>query len=265
MKTCSKCKTEKEESEFCKDSRRKDKLTPWCKACQRESGAKRRLNNKDKDRERTSRWYRENKDRVREREAKRRKDDPEKERSRQRAWVEKNREKHTERIRKYKKDNAEAIKERAAKYRQRNHDKVLQSARRFREEHREELRDYFNNYKRARNAEDPIFAARLRVHNLTSKAFKRGGYTKRSITHSLVGISSKDLLEIWGVTCIPDGYHIDHIVPLAQAQTIQEVEQLCHWSNLQLLPAEENLKKNAKKTEQNAELCVVLLGRDWID
>ena len=38
-------------------------------------------------------------------------------------------------------------------------------------------------------------------------------------------------------------YHIDHIVPLATAQTEEDVIKLCHYTNLQLLTAKDNLEK----------------------
>ena len=37
--------------------------------------------------------------------------------------------------------------------------------------------------------------------------------------------------------------HIDHIIPLSSAKTEEEVYRLCHYTNLQPLWAEENLKK----------------------
>ena len=41
-------------------------------------------------------------------------------------------------------------------------------------------------------------------------------------------------------------WHIDHIVPLASAQTEEEVLSLCHYTNLQPLWAAENLSKGAR-------------------
>lgn len=41
-------------------------------------------------------------------------------------------------------------------------------------------------------------------------------------------------------------WHIDHIIPLATANTDQEACKLCHYSNLQPLWAEENLLKSTK-------------------
>jgi hypothetical protein len=42
------------------------------------------------------------------------------------------------------------------------------------------------------------------------------------------------------------GWHIDHIIPLSSAKTEEEVYELCHYTNLQPLWAEVNLKKGAK-------------------
>jgi hypothetical protein len=41
MKQCTKCKKQKDESEFCKRSRHKDGLSYWCKACESEYARKR--------------------------------------------------------------------------------------------------------------------------------------------------------------------------------------------------------------------------------
>jgi hypothetical protein len=42
------------------------------------------------------------------------------------------------------------------------------------------------------------------------------------------------------------GWHIDHIIPLSSAKTEEELYKLCHYSNLQPLWAEDNLKKSNK-------------------
>ena len=42
------------------------------------------------------------------------------------------------------------------------------------------------------------------------------------------------------------GWHIDHIIPLASAQNLQEVEKLSHYTNLQPLWAQDNFMKSSK-------------------
>jgi hypothetical protein len=44
------------------------------------------------------------------------------------------------------------------------------------------------------------------------------------------------------------GWHIDHIIPLASANTEDELLKLFHYTNLQPLWAEENLLKSNKIT-----------------
>ena len=52
--------------------------------------------------------------------------------------------------------------------------------------------------------------------------------------------------------------HIDHIIPLATAKTEEDVIKLCHYSNLQLLKAKDNLEKGAKLNYELKEeiLCI---------
>ena len=44
-------------------------------------------------------------------------------------------------------------------------------------------------------------------------------------------------------------WHIDHILPLSSAQNEDEIYKLCHYTNLQPLWAEDNIKKSNKIVE----------------
>jgi hypothetical protein len=41
-------------------------------------------------------------------------------------------------------------------------------------------------------------------------------------------------------------WHIDHIIPISSGKTEDEVLKLCHYTNLQPLWKEDNLKKSDK-------------------
>lgn len=107
MKICTKCKVEKNKSEFHKNSQSKDKLRPNCKVCElarralyaarnpekiRESSAKYWANNKDKISSANAIYREENKDSVRESKKAWRIDNIEKSKAQVGAWRRKNRE-----------------------------------------------------------------------------------------------------------------------------------------------------------------------------
>jgi hypothetical protein len=84
---------------------------------------------------------------------------------------------------------------------------------------------------------------------LVNNSFKRNGWSKSTKTQRLVSCSFEELL-IHLQSTFPEWeayageLHIDHIVPCCYAETEEALEALQHWSNLQWLPAEENLSKN---------------------
>lgn len=64
----------------------------------------------------------------------------------------------------------------------------------------------------------------------------------------------------------PEGIvHIDHICPLAQARTTEEMILLWNYRNLRWLSAKENMSKGASWTLEGHILCWEILGRDWED
>ena len=87
---------------------------------------------------------------------------------------------------------------------------------------------------------------------MISHSFRRKGYTKRSKTFEILGaeydIVWEHLKNTWysnyGTDYNGEDYEIDHIKPLSLANTEGEIIKLCHYSNLQLLTPEDNLKKS---------------------
>jgi hypothetical protein len=79
--------------------------------------------------------------------------------------------------------------------------------------------------------------------------------TKRNKTFHMLGCTPQELIlhiekqfkpgmnwNNWSV----HGWHLDHIVPLDSGKNQEEVEKLCHYTNLQPLWAKENRKKSNK-------------------
>ena len=81
------------------------------------------------------------------------------------------------------------------------------------------------------------------------------GLTKTNKTFTIVGCTPAELkihlekqfkpgMTWWNHT--PKGWHIDHIIPLASAETLEETEKLAHYTNLQPMWATDNIKKSNK-------------------
>ena len=83
---------------------------------------------------------------------------------------------------------------------------------------------------------------------------KTKGVRKTNKTFDIVGCSPEFLKEYIenkfteGMSWVLMGkhIHIDHIIPLSSAKTEEDVYKLCHYTNLQPLWAEDNLKKSSK-------------------
>ena len=109
-------------------------------------------------------------------------------------------------------------------------------------------------YETNRKKYDPIFKLKKQVRNEIRESFNRRGFRKSKHTESIVGCDL-DFLYDYLINTFTDRYgrefqsgeavHIDHIIPLVTATTENEVLKLCHYKNLQLLTAEDNLAKGS--------------------
>lgn len=114
-----------------------------------------------------------------------------------------------------------------------------------------------NELKKARNKErrksDPMFLLIERIRNRTALAIKERGWRKTTNTTAMLGCSKEEFLRHIESQFLPgmnwsnrEKWHIDHIVPLASAQTVSDLERLAHFSNLRPLWAWQNLQKGSK-------------------
>lgn len=92
-----------------------------------------------------------------------------------------------------------------------------------------------------------------RIRTRTRSAFRRIKENKPTKTEELLGcdwLSAKLYFETFFTTELNwdnfHEWHIDHIVPLCSASTIEELIPLCKYTNLQPLKAEDNFKKGGR-------------------
>lgn len=177
---------------------------------------------------------------------------------RNRAYVQKwrlaNPEKNAERKRKYRETNSEKIAEYGSKYRAANAEKILERDRKYREANPELVRSNARTRDRRRHAKwksDPIYQMARRVRGRMRMALREKRFSKESKTAKTLGCSWKQFTKHIE-SQFADGmgwhnqseWHLDHIVPLSCATTIEGLEKLSHYTNIRPLWAAENLRKS---------------------
>ena len=140
----------------------------------------------------------------------------------------------------YYKSNSEKIENQKKVYRKDNIDKIYTRQR---------------NYVKKRKENDPLFKLGLSVRQRTKQYLKINNFRKQisKSNYDLIGCTPEELKQHFenlfteGMSWDNQGkWHIDHIIPLASATTYDEVMKLSHYTNLQPLWGEDNLKKGKK-------------------
>jgi len=136
------------------------------------------------------------------------------------------------------------------KWRAAHREKEQSRHKQYRSEHKAQMKEYAQ-----KRREDPILRLSDQARQTIWQSFHRKGYRKDTKSAALTGLSSADLTDYLLGTyaktygCEWDGIipvHIDHIVPLSTAESIEDVKRLCYYTNLQLLKAHDNLQKSAR-------------------
>lgn len=241
-KICSKCNIEKDFSEFYVDKTKIDGLYSCCKTCKKFYFNTRtvetklyqkewRLNNPD-----SSKNYREkNPNYIKE-------------------YYKKNKDTILSRVKKHyndnKEKNLEKYRTRSNEYYEKNREKRLE----YRKNYLKNNRNKHNQYVKNKKLISPVYYLSYIVRNRLRTFLKSKNISKNNSTYDIVGCSPEFLKEhlekqftqgmSWDL--MGKHIHIDHIIPLSSAKTEEEVYKLCHYTNLQPLWANENLKKGNK-------------------
>lgn len=215
-KICSKCKEEKDICEFGYHNSTKDNLRTSCKECRKIEGKFYRENNVKKRKETLQNWYNKN----------------------------------PEYNKNYYINNTDKVKKLNKNWYELNKEKHRENNRMWSEKNKNRMNEYYNNRIKEQRKTDPlkklIFNVRSRIYSVISN--------KTKTSFNIVGCSPEFLKEYlekqftegmcWEL--MGKYIHIDHIIPLSSATTEEEIYKLCHYTNLQPLWAEDNLKKSNK-------------------
>lgn len=183
-------------------------------------------------------------------------------------WRKENKRYKQEMDKEYATDNQDKISAWFAQYYQQHKDLIKTRTKLRQKEHKEQLQLYNKEYwkdekkcqsRRERQAmrrkTDPLFKLRERISGRLLEVLKSRGWKKTTRLSQSVGCTVQQLrihLEkqftkgmSWDNHSLP-GWHIDHIVPLDSAKTVEELYSLCHYTNLQPLWALDNIRKGNK-------------------
>jgi len=266
MKKCIKCNIKKELIYF---SFRKDtnRYRTNCKECCIKKSNEWRLDNKEKLKQYNKQYYLDNKEYFKQYNKEYfkqyRLDNKEKFKEKQKQYYLDNKEK----FKQYRLDNIESIKERVKKYHLDNKEYFKEYNKQYHLDNKEKIKQHYLDNKKKINQQsayyafkkrktNPLFKLSINLRSRIKQAVKSKGWTKKNKTADILGCdfeTVKKHLEnqfIDGM-CWQNhglyGWHIDHITPLAKAETEEELYKLCHYTNLQPLWAADNLSKGAKE------------------
>lgn len=114
---------------------------------------------------------------------------------------------------------------------------------------------YDKDYKKNRKEKDEVFRFNCNIRSNIYSAFKRGKnqFNKNANTEFILGCTIEYFTNYIqskftkGMTLKNHGeWHLDHIIPLASANTEEDIIKLNHYTNFQPLWAFDNLSKGCK-------------------
>lgn len=197
----------------------------------------RRAANPEKAQEEQRKYYEANREKLKDYSRQQKKADPKKNR---------------EFVRRYRAKNCTETREKSRKYYQANREKIYATNLRWKAENPDLVKAQRKRL-RAKKIEkgDPVYLMSCRVRSRMRMALKSNGFSKESKTAKMLGCS-------WSFFCqhienqFTDGmnwgnqsqWHLDHILPLSCATTLEGIEKLSHYTNIRPLWAAENLRKS---------------------
>jgi hypothetical protein len=239
MKKCKKCLIEQDDSNFSKNKNNKDGLVNYCKKCEKI---------------RTSNYRIKNREKINLKNKIHRNNNPEKYKEHQKKYLEKNPHMTSkERMRKYRENEEwrEKFKESRKKYYLNNIDKEREQIKNYYHKNKETERKKNNEWKKNKLKIDPLERMKKNIRDRIREYLTGDNKSKR--TFDIIGLDKqkfKSYIEnkfTEGMTWENYGkWHLDHIKPLCLSENEEDLIKLNHYTNLQPLWSEDNIKKNRK-------------------
>lgn len=155
---------------------------------------------------------------------------------------------------KYKAEHYRANKEKKKAYdklrRKAKKELLAKQMKEYANKNRGTIKEYKKNYVKIRRATDPIYRLKCNLQTLIRGSVKRNGFKKNSRTEQILGCSIPEFkqylekqFESWMTwenhgKCNGKpkfGWDIDHIIPTSKANTLEELIELNHYTNLRPL------------------------------
>jgi putative sterol carrier protein len=112
-----------------------------------------------------------------------------------------------------------------------------------------------NAHRSERKKHDLLYREKERIRCLIKQSLVAKGYSKNSSTFEILGCSYEQWINhiekqfLKGMTWENrNDWHIDHIVPIASAKSVEDLIKLNHFTNMRPIWAKDNLAKSAKRT-----------------
>jgi hypothetical protein len=244
-KKCTKCKEVKSLDEFGNFKKGKHGKAYQCKSCFKDYFKKYKQDNKEKIKEYNKKYKQDNKEKIKEYNKKYKQDNKEELKKKRKEYYDENRDKCLEISKKYVNENKNKIKKYKKEYREENRDKIKKYQKKYRAQNKDQRDIYLTNRRKL----DCKYKLTITIRNLIRGSLKIKGYTKKTKTFNILKCEY-DFFMKWLNGVASNGYtygvgdlHLDHVVPVSLGQTEDEILLLNHYSNLQLLSADENQKK----------------------
>ena len=121
------------------------------------------------------------------------------------------------------------------------------------EERKKEIKKKYNVLRKKNYSNDELYSLKIRFRSLLNQKIRKGGFVKKISTLEFLGCdweSFKQHIELQFKEGMSwenrDLWDLDHIIPISEGKTFEDIVLLSHFTNFQPLWKHENIKKSNK-------------------